>query len=87
MRELGEQFGVHESTVCALPQRRGITARFHNVLTAADELDVCRLYRAGQSLSQVAQRYGRSSTTIWRVLRRHGVERRASGDSRGLAST
>jgi transposase-like protein len=82
MLQLGDLYRVHEATICSVLQRLGVAARDRKILTPEDEAVACKQYVAGSSLSQLAGAHGCSSTTIWRMLKRHGVERRAAGARR-----
>lgn len=69
MAELGRQYGVHESTICLLLQREGITSRGNAGVIHQKAAEVRELRARGWSLERLADRYGCSTTTVWRVLR------------------
>lgn len=46
-------------------------------VTKPEELRIIELYEAGWSIRVVSEMTGRSQTTVWNVLDRNGIERRA----------
>jgi transposase-like protein len=77
--ELGEQFGINESTVFAHLKRRGVERRPFRKLRG-EKLERAReCYEAGMSLRDVAVEVGVSRSTVHAGLVAAGVEIRRPG--------
>jgi hypothetical protein len=48
-------------------------------ITDTEARHICDLYRIGATIVEASQLTGRSTTTVQKVLREHGVPRRPSG--------
>src|SRR5262249_5277692 len=70
---LGRQFGMHEQTVRAHLQRRGVELRGKQALTKVKIKSVVQRYQAGESSLDLSRAFGVADSTIRNVLRREGV--------------
>jgi hypothetical protein len=81
--QLGEAFTVNASTIHNVLRRNGIKLRSNKEaqggLADAQESDVCVHYEAGATAPQLGKNFGVCSATIYAILDRNGIERRASG--------
>jgi Mor family transcriptional regulator len=82
-RELEKAFGVCDTTIQNILKRNGIRRRgvgeARSGLKPEQDIDICCLYLAGQSAYELGNAFDVSPTHICNVLRRNGIERRASG--------
>jgi DNA-directed RNA polymerase specialized sigma24 family protein len=72
LRQLGQQFRVHRTTVSELLQQRGIQRRYR-ALTPDQESEAVQLYASGMSLVDVGGVLHVNAGTIWHVLKRRCV--------------
>ena len=70
--ELTGRYGLAKSSVLKLLADRGVVMRRQG-LTDAEMEEAIRLYKQGLSVLDVGERIGRSSTVVWRALKKHGV--------------
>lgn len=81
LTELGELLGVHRNLTKAMVVARGGIApaprrRNHRHLTLSEREEISRGVASGQGDRQIAATIGRSHTTVWREINRHGGRRR-----------
>ncbi len=74
-RKLGEGFEVDRKTVSGILKSNGVTMRLHSMQPGEIEQAI-RLYESGLSLANVAKRIPYKASTIWRELKRIGVQMR-----------
>lgn len=72
---LGEEFGIHRTTVSKLLEREGVGRR-NRPLSATQVADAIELYSSGKSLVAVGELLGVHPSTIWMTLKREGIKRR-----------
>jgi Mor family transcriptional regulator len=82
--ELSAQCGMTDKRIYYVLKKHGITLRprggIGKVLSAAQEDEIVASYQGGIDAIQLATQYGVGSTTVYEVLKRHGVARRANSD-------
>ena len=70
--ELTGRYGLAKSSVLKLLADRGVVMRRQG-LSEAELTKAAQLYEQGLSVLDVGERIGRSSTVVWRALKKHGV--------------
>jgi transposase-like protein len=73
--DLAARFGIHEHTVSAHLERKGVRRRYRMLDDAAVEV-AAGLYREGWSLARVGRHFGVQAGTVLRALRLAGVPTR-----------
>ena len=75
MRDLAHKFGIHRVTVSRLLRLEGVELRIRGL--TADEIDVAvELYGQGESLARIGEHFDVDHGTVWRQVRRRGVNMR-----------
>lgn len=72
LRELGERFSVHRTTVSELLEQRGVERRYAS-LSPTQVAEGIRLYHTGMSLVAVGKELGVNQSTVWSALKRAGA--------------
>jgi len=75
LREIGQRFSVHRTTVSELLKARGIKRRYGS-LTPEQVDQAVKLYRSGLALAAVAEVLHVQTSTVWLALKRRGIPRR-----------
>lgn len=89
--DIGFDAGCNSDTVLYLVRRAGHQPRprgghaQRKALPLGDE-QICKLYRDGISGPLLAERCGTTPATIYSLLRRHGVQLRAPGETKKAMS-
>ncbi|MGO9488415.1 MAG: helix-turn-helix domain-containing protein [Solirubrobacteraceae bacterium] len=87
---IGRRVGRHESMVAYWVERHGLTAahaRKHGARGGLAREDLLPLVEAGMSIAQIAEKLGRSRTTIRHWLRRRGLRTWSPSGSRRAAES
>lgn len=83
--ELGKTFGVYAATIHAILKRNGVERRSLSAalggISPEIEPEICRRYEAGENTYELAKSLGVSQTTIWRALKRNGIDRRSFSEA------
>ena len=83
--QLGNAFGVAQSTISNILKRNDVNARSnsetHRALDAAVETEVCHRYLAGENCYQLGNVFGVSNMTIRQILKRNCVKVRSKGEA------
>jgi predicted HTH domain antitoxin len=75
LKELGEQYQVHRTTISELLDRRGVQRRYQP-LSVNQVADAVKLYESGLSLVRVSEILQVNSGTVWQALKHKGVRLR-----------
>jgi DNA-directed RNA polymerase specialized sigma24 family protein len=81
-REIGEVFGVHHNAVYNILKRHGIKARepgFPRALSSEEERALVGAYLGGSSGMVLAEMFGISFSSVYNILKRHGIKTRGGG--------
>lgn len=78
-RELGDQFGIHRTTVAAHPGRAAVPTRRGRSLRPGELDEAAHLYAQGWSVARLSERYGVSGHTVTAARRKAGVSIRRRG--------
>ena len=85
--KLGQAFGVNGCTIMETLKRNGLEARSAREakggLTDAQDAELCRRYKVGESTGQLAASFDVSQTSVKNILKRHGVKARSAREARG----
>ena len=81
--QLGAAFGVTPTCISAVLKRNGAATRSPQEtmggLNIDQEAEVCNRYLDGENTVQLGEAFGVTSSTIGRILKRNGIERREAG--------
>lgn len=80
MANLAKQHGVKRQSIAALLQREGVSIRPRKVISPEQINQAIELYEAGNSSVTIGSRLGYDGATIWRALKKHGVQMRNSNE-------
>ncbi len=79
--EIAKRFCINRATIYSILRRHGIEPmrkrRKSRALTPEEEAELVREYREGKPVQYLLEKYGISTTKLYEILRRHGVELRA----------
>ena len=77
IKQLAAQFQIHHTTASKILERREIPKRYRPLAPEQIETAI-KAYRAGSSSKMIGDLLGVNASTIWRTLRREGVNMRDS---------
>lgn len=90
VRSIARTYGVDHTTILSNLQRLGVERRSRNdyqkLLSPEAELQVCERYLAGENSVELAEEFGVRSSTIARMLERHGIDRRPAAPPRRFST-
>lgn len=74
LAELASEHGLHQRTVAAQLEARGVERRVNRRKMSDDDVSLAaNRYQPGDSLATVALAFGLDAKTVWRELRRAGI--------------
>lgn len=77
MASLAKQHDVKRQSIAALLRRHVIAIRARKVISPEEIDHAVHLYGAGQSSAVIGNRLGFDAATIWRALKKRGVQMRS----------
>jgi transposase-like protein len=80
MASLAGQHDVKRQSIAALLKREGTSIRPRKIFSPAQIDEAVTLYGTGHSAATIADRFGFDTATIWRALRKRGVQTRSPND-------
>lgn len=80
MASLAKQFKVKRESISKLLRRAGVEIRQRRQMGQAEIDESVRLYQSGLSLEQTGSRLGWDHNTIYRHLKKRGVNMRGPND-------
>lgn len=76
INDLSAQFGIHRSTLLEHLNRADLPRRRYPALQGDELKEARRLYESGQSAATVAEHFAIDASTVYRTLKREGVQMR-----------
>jgi len=80
MAALAKRYGLHRHTIADLLRREGVTIRTRLAMSQAEIEEAVRLYTAGLSLQKIGVHLGWDHNTVYRHLKKRGVQMRGPSD-------
>lgn len=80
MADLAKQYGVKRETISKLLRREGVALRVHRTMSQTDIDQAVQLYTQGLSLQKIGDQLGWDHNTIYRHLKRRGVQFRSPNE-------